>query len=54
VVKTEGGTVEGIIRMSGGGQSTGTDMGVTARQDLPINQAGGVLRRISWRELNGG
>lgn len=53
VVKTESGTVEGIIRMSGGGQSSGTDMGVTARQDLPINQGGGVLRRISWRELNG-
>jgi len=53
VVKTQGGTVEGIIRMSGGGVSTGTDMGVTTRQDLPYSNTGGPLRRTSWRELNG-
>ncbi|MDE2607446.1 MAG: PQQ-binding-like beta-propeller repeat protein [Burkholderiales bacterium] len=53
VVKTQAGTVEGIIRMSGGGVSTGTDMGVTSRQDLPYNASGGSMRRTSWRELNG-
>jgi type IV pilus assembly protein PilY1 len=53
VVKTQSGTVEGIIRMSGGGVSTGTDMGVTSRQDLPYNSGGGSMRRTSWRELNG-
>jgi type IV pilus assembly protein PilY1 len=53
VVKTQSGSVEGIIRMSGGGSSTGTDMGVTSRQDLPYSGGGGASRRISWRELNG-
>ncbi|WP_299798529.1 PilC/PilY family type IV pilus protein [Ramlibacter sp.] len=53
VVKTPSGTVEAIIRMSGGGLTTGTDMGVTSRQDLPYNTSTGTLRRTSWRELNG-
>jgi type IV pilus assembly protein PilY1 len=53
VVKTQGGSVEGIIRMSGGGTSEGTDMGVSNRQELPVNPEGGVARRISWRVLNG-
>ena len=53
VVKDEQGNVEGIIRTSGGGVSTGTDMGVTNRQNLPYNAGGGSTRRISWRQLNG-
>lgn len=53
VVKTQGGTVEGIIRLSGGGVSQGTDMGVTNRQDLPYTPSGGPTRRTSWRLLNG-
>jgi type IV pilus assembly protein PilY1 len=65
VVKTQSGNVEGIIRTSGGGGNTGdsggdeggdggdTDLGYTNRQNLPVNNAGGATRRISWRELNG-
>jgi type IV pilus assembly protein PilY1 len=53
VVKTQNGNVEGIIRMSGGGTSEGTDMGVTNRQDLPYSSSGSPARRISWRVLNG-
>lgn len=53
VVKTEQGKLEGIIRMSGGGIPTGTDMGVTRREDLPFSSGGSSARRISWRELNG-
>jgi type IV pilus assembly protein PilY1 len=53
VVRTQSGNVEGIIRMSGGGQSEGTDMGVTRRENLPTAPPGSPSRRISWRELNG-
>ncbi|HET8748007.1 MAG TPA: PilC/PilY family type IV pilus protein [Ramlibacter sp.] len=57
VVKTQKGSVQGVIRMSGGGTPTeqtggGTDMGVTNTQELPYNPAGQPPRRISWRELN--
>jgi type IV pilus assembly protein PilY1 len=53
VVKTASGKAVQIIRLSGGGVSTGTDMGVTMTLDLPYNAAGGTMRRASWRELNG-
>ena len=55
VVRTQTGNVEGIIRTSGGGAGcvSGTDMGCTTRQDLPYDPGGGVLRRLSWRDLNG-
>jgi type IV pilus assembly protein PilY1 len=53
VVRTQTGNVEAIIRTSGGGNSSGTDMGNTSRQDLPYNPGGSGLRRVSWRDLNG-
>lgn len=53
VVRTQSGNVEGIIRLSGGGQSEGTDMGVTRRENLPYAPGGAPNRRISWRLLNG-
>jgi type IV pilus assembly protein PilY1 len=53
VVRLPDGTVEAIIRTSGSGNSTGTDMGSTSRQDLIVDQGGGALRRLSWRDLNG-
>jgi type IV pilus assembly protein PilY1 len=53
VVRTQTGSVEAIIRTSGGGTSSGTDMGNTSRQDLPYNPTGSSMRRLSWRDLNG-
>ena len=67
VVK-QGGTVKGVIRMSGGGGNAvggttsggggdnnpdNTDMGITVTQDLPYTGSGSNPRRVSWRELNG-
>ena len=53
VVRTQTGNVEAIIRTSGGGTGTGTDMGQTSRQDLPYDPGTSSMRRVSWRDLNG-
>jgi type IV pilus assembly protein PilY1 len=52
VVKAQDGSVQGLIRMSGGA-GLGTDMGTTRKDTLPTNLTPGEARRISWRELSG-